>query len=217
MVVVTKCFFSSVMLQHGPMSLSLVWRRLVEGGFWLCPAQRMTRLPHCESKWRTVYRKAGLLSSGGPNPRFAIMLVTLNVPPKSFWIYQAAFFCVASICCFCLYLYVPRYRIRSNCCITLRRLNNGKLVIHIVLCWVYHNWNTRGTLLDSHIQVSLDFWVLSKVYVNTAIIILKPIAENNMKYYLSGLVISVSNLAIAIVRTKSSECPFTCQLWTGAG
>ena len=47
------------------------------------------------SSCRILYRKASLeirlLSSSGSSPRFTIMLETLDVRLKSFWIHRAAF------------------------------------------------------------------------------------------------------------------------------
>ena len=97
MVFATKCFLSWVVSHRGTMSLSLVARPRVARGFLMIPSSSAGT---ATSSCRILYRKASLeirlLSSRGSNPRFAIILVTLDFCPKSFWIHRAAFLWEAS-------------------------------------------------------------------------------------------------------------------------
>ena len=97
MVFATKCFLSWVVSHRGTMSLSLVARPRVARGFLMIPSSSAGT---ATSSCRILYRKASLeirlLSSRGSNPRFAIILVTLDLCPKSVWIHRAAFLWEAS-------------------------------------------------------------------------------------------------------------------------
>ena len=89
----TKCFLSWVVSHRGTMSLLLVARWHVAWEFLMVPS---SSAGIASSTCRILYRKASLethlLFSSGSNPRIAIILVTLDFCPKSFWIrrHQAA-------------------------------------------------------------------------------------------------------------------------------